>query len=92
MSVPVLKCVSNQSPNRPSAKPSRGPVVLRQRRRPWRILPLALFAVIATTATMGAAAHVFWQASGHRYAQDVLSQQLNKIDSDVASIESKRPG
>jgi hypothetical protein len=49
------------------------------RRRPWRVLPLALFAVIATTATMGAAAHLFWQASGHRYAEEILLQEIQNL-------------
>ena len=43
------------------------------------MLPLAILAVTATTAAMGAAAHVFWQASHHRYADDILRKDLHRI-------------
>jgi hypothetical protein len=57
------------------------------------VIPLALFAIVATTATMGAAAHVFWQASGHRYADEILRQQLHQIDVKLAdNTDSERSG
>jgi len=51
----------------------------RQQSRPWRVIPLALFAVAATTASMGVARHLFWQASHHRYADDILRNDLHRI-------------
>ena len=60
----------------------------RQQSRPWRVLPLALFAVAATTAAMGAATHLFWQASNHRYADDILRKDLQQIDvSDMLDFD-----
>jgi hypothetical protein len=41
---------------------------------------------------MGAAAHVFWQASGHRYAEEILRQQIHQIDVKLADeVDSERP-
>jgi len=53
-------------------------------KRPWRVVPLAVFAVIAVTTPMGAAAHVFGEASGHRYAGDILLAQIHKIHTDAS--------
>jgi hypothetical protein len=54
-------------------------VTWRQQSRPWRIVPLAIFAVVATTAAMGAATHFFWQASHHRYADDILRSDWQQM-------------
>jgi hexokinase len=69
-------------------RPANASVAWRQGRRPWRVLPLALFAVVATTATMGAATHLFWQMSGHRYAGEILRQHLHQIHAEVAARAS----
>ena len=37
-------------------------------------------AVAGATAASGAAAHLFWQAAGHRYADDILRQKVSQID------------
>ena len=42
-------------------------------------MPLAVLAVAATTAAMGGAAHLFWQASHHRYADDILRSDLKQV-------------
>ena len=52
----------------------------RQRSRPWRVFVLAVLAVAGTTAASGAAANLFWEATGHRYADDILRQEVSHID------------
>ncbi|MGE5562108.1 MAG: hypothetical protein ACM3ZV_02235 [Bacillota bacterium] len=38
-----------------------------------------MVAVAVTTAAMGAATHLFWQASDHRYADEILRKDLNRL-------------
>ena len=47
------------------------------------MVPLALFAVLAATATMGVAKNLFWNASHHHYADDILRKDLRQIQLDV---------
>lgn len=56
------------------------PVAWRQRSRPWRVFVLAVLAVGGATAASGAAAHFFWDAAGHHYADDILRQKVSHID------------
>ena len=65
----------DQSPTRRQARS----VTLRAGSRPWRVVPLALFAVFAATATMGVAKNLFWNASHHHYADDILRKDLSHI-------------
>jgi len=76
----VSALVPYQSPHRRAhARRGRTAATWRQESRPWRVVPLALFAVAATTAAMGAAGHVFWQASHHQYADDILRADVLKL-------------
>jgi len=57
-------------------------VTWRAESRPWRVVPLALLAVVATSAAMGAAKNMFWHASKHRYADDILRKDLHHVHVD----------
>jgi hypothetical protein len=54
-------------------------VVWKTESRPWRVVPLALFAVAATVAFTGAAAHVFRDLSGDQDAAQILRTELHSI-------------
>ena len=54
-------------------------VTWRPESRPWRVVPLALLAVVATSAAMEAAKTMFWNASKHRYADDILRKDLRQV-------------
>ncbi|HEY8435305.1 MAG TPA: hypothetical protein VIK68_11950 [Sphingomicrobium sp.] len=43
------------------------------------MVPLALLAVVAASAAMGAAKDMFWSASKHRYADDILRKDLRHV-------------
>jgi len=47
--------------------------------RPWRVVPLALFAVACTVAVTGAAAQVFRAVSGPHYAGEILRHQIDAV-------------
>ena len=47
--------------------------------RPWRVVPLALFAVACTVAVTGAAAQAFRSVAGPRYAGEILRHQLDAV-------------
>jgi len=47
--------------------------------RPWRVVPLALFAVAATVGAVAATSHMFRDLSGDRYARDVIQDELRAV-------------
>ena len=51
----------------------------RPQSRPWRVVPLAILAVVATSAAMDVAKDIFWNASKHRYADDILRKDLRHM-------------
>lgn len=59
-------------------------MTLRQQSRQWRVVPLALLAIVATTAAAGGAMELFWDLSGQRYAEEVLRERISGIDLDRA--------
>ena len=46
------------------------------RSRPWRVLALSALAVVATVSAMGGMSELLWNASGDRYAEDVIRTAL----------------
>jgi hypothetical protein len=72
----VPKALQNE---RVITRPTSKPVVWKTKRRPWRVVPLALFAVAATVAFTGAAAQVFHQLNGDRNSAQILRAELHSI-------------
>ena len=59
--------------------------------RPWRVLLLAIFAVVAMTGTMAGASELMRKASGDHYADEVLRTQLANLDRHDTHSAAKRP-
>jgi hypothetical protein len=60
--------------------PERKSTAYSQRgRRPSRVVPLALGAVALTCASAAAAVEIFRDASGDRYAFEILKDEISKI-------------
>ena len=68
-----------QEKERVSERDAGGSVVWTKGSRPWRVVPLALFAVAATLGAVAATTHVFRDLSGDRYASDVIKAELAAI-------------
>lgn len=44
--------------------------------RPWRVLPLAIGALVAAVATAAGATELLWNLSGERYAEEIIRGAL----------------
>ena len=70
---------SKPLPGKRNAPPRKSIAYANRGRRPWRVVPLALGAVALTCASAAAAVEIFRDASGDRYALEILKDEINKI-------------
>jgi hypothetical protein len=64
---------------RVTARPAGEAVIWKSSSRPWRVVPLALFAVAMTVAFTGAAAHIFRGLDGDQSPVQILADQVHSI-------------
>ena len=63
--------------------------VIERGSRPWRIVPLAVLAVLGTVGMMGAAMAMVRDLSDHQHAQEVLQQHFASLD--IVEPETAQP-